>query len=161
VRQIRSNFPQPHTRGFTFLELILVLVIVSIALTIVGPALGTRLNSGDPRRTARQLRAAMELMRVRAVQGGTEEVLVVAPRLNSYWSERHGETVQVPPDGGVLSARGRWVREEGEVEFHFYPDGTNSGGEVRIEKRQGVELSAYVLVLDPLLGTATIWRDAG
>ena len=147
--------------GFTLLELILVLVIMSVAMAVVGPAIGTRLKSGDPRRTVRQLRATMELMRVRAVQGGGEEVLVVAPRLNSYWSERGGETVAVPSEGGALSARGRWVREEGEVEFRFYPDGTNSGGEVRIEKRQGVAFTAYVLLLDPLLGTATIWRDEG
>lgn len=152
---------QKNTHGFTLLELILVLVILSVALAVVGPAIGSRLKSGDPKRTARQLRAAMELMRVRAVQEGREEVLVVAPRLNAYWSERGGGTVSVPSEGGNLSARGHWVREEGEVEFHFYPDGTNSGGEVRIEERQGVRLTAYVLVLDPLLGTATIWRDEG
>lgn len=147
------------SRGFTFLELMLVLLIISIAMALVVPTLGSRLQSGDIRRTAVQLRAAMELMRVRAVQQGSEVVLVVAPRTNSYWHEPGGATVEVPPENGVLSARGRWTREEGEVEFYFYPDGTNSGGEVRIEKRQGMAVTAYVLSIDPLLGTATLRRD--
>jgi hypothetical protein len=101
----------------------------------------------------------MELMRVWAVRRGEEEVLIVAPRTNSYWNARGGETVELPPESGELSARGQWVHEEGQVEFHFYPDGTNSGGEVQIEKRQGVAVTAYVVHLDPLLGTATIRHD--
>lgn len=148
-----------NKRGFTLLELVLVLLIVSIALGIVGPAIGSRLNSGDIRRTTVQLRAAMQLMRVRAVQSGQEEILIVAPRLNTYRNARGGQTVEVPPESGALSASGQWVHEEGQVEFHFYPDGTNSGGEVRIEKRNWGSVTAYVLWLDPLLGTATIWRD--
>jgi general secretion pathway protein H len=143
-------------KGFTLLELLLVLVILSVALAVVGPAIGSRLKSGDPRRTIRQLRAAVELLRVRAIQEGKEEILVIAPRQHAYWSEWDGTRIYIPSDGGELSARGRWVRPEGEVEFRFYPDGTNSGGEVRVEQRRGVAVTAYVLSLDPLLGTATI-----
>lgn len=156
---VRSSSMHSDVHGFTFLELILVLLIIGVAAAIVGPAIGSRLKSGDPRRTAVQLRAALELMRVGAVRQGQETVLVVAPRTNSYWRENGGGTVEVPPEAGELSARGRWVREEGEVEFRFYPDGTNSGGEVWIEQRRGGARIAYVLFLDPLLGTATIWRD--
>lgn len=142
--------------GFTLLELLLVLVILSIAMAVVGPAIGNRLKSGDPRRTIRQVRATVELLRLRAIQGGKEEVLVVAPHQNAYWSERDGRIVSLPPEGGALSARGGWLRADGEVEFRFYPDGTNSGGEVRVEQRRGVAVRAYVLSLDPLLGTTTI-----
>jgi hypothetical protein len=101
----------------------------------------------------------MDLMRVWAVRRGEEETLIVAPRANSYWDVRSGKTVELPPESGELSARGQWVHEEGQTEFHFYPDGTNSGGDVRIERRQGMVVTAYVVHLDPLLGTATIWRD--
>jgi hypothetical protein len=135
------------------------LLIISVALAVVGPAIGTRLRSGDIRRTVVQLRATMDLLRVWAVRHGQEEILIVAPRTNSYWNVRNGQTVELPPENGELSARGQWVHEEGQVEFHFYPDGTNSGGEVRIEKRQSLAVTAYVIHLDPLLGTAAISRD--
>jgi general secretion pathway protein H len=146
-------------RGFTLLELILVLLIISVALAVVGPAISSRLKGGDIRHTAVQLRATMDLMRVWAVRRGEEEVLIVAPRANSYWNARSGATVALPSESGELSARGQWVHEEGQTEFHFYPDGTNSGGDVWIKKRQGVVVTTYVVHLNPLLGTATIWRD--
>ena len=157
----QTKFTCADTRGVTFLELILVLLIISVTLALVAPTIGGRLRSGDLRRTAVQLRAAMALMRVGAVRQGQETVLVIDPRTNSYWREPEGESITIPPENGILSARSRWVRDAGEIEFRFYPDGTNSGGEVRIERRQGVALTTYVLFLDPLLGTATIWRDDG
>ncbi|MGH7961745.1 MAG: prepilin-type N-terminal cleavage/methylation domain-containing protein [Candidatus Binatia bacterium] len=159
--QARIEVVDTDTHGFTFLELILVLLIITIASALVVPTIGSRLNRGDLRSTAVQLRATMALMRVGAVRQGQEMVLVVDPHANTYWHEPGSESVTVPPESGILSARGQWVRDEGEVEFHFYPDGTNSGGAVRIEQRQGVALTAYVLFLDPLLGTATIQRDDG
>jgi general secretion pathway protein H len=146
-------------RGFTFLELVLVLLIISIASALVVPMIGSRLKSGDIRHTAVQLRAAMEFLRVSAVRHGREAVLVVDPETNSYWREPGGGTIAVPAESGVLSGQGHWIRDTGAVEFRFYPNGTNSGGEVRLEKRQGVALTAYVLSLDPLLGTATIRRE--
>src|SRR5690348_4759973 len=112
-----------RTSGFTLLELILVLVIVAVAATLVAPAIGNRFTSADPRLVIVQLRAAMELMRVRAIEGGKEEVLVIAPEDYRYWHEGGGEEVSVPPESGALIARGRFTRETGEVEFHFYPDG--------------------------------------
>jgi general secretion pathway protein H len=145
--------------GFTLLELILVLVIVAVAATLVAPAIGNRFTSADPRQTIVQLRAAMELMRVRAIEEGKEEVLVVAAEEGRYWHEGGDGEVLVPPESGELRARGRFTRETGEVEFHFYPDGTNSGGEVRIEKSRSEGGKIYGLTLNPLLGTATIRRD--
>lgn len=145
--------------GFTLLELLLVLVIVAVAAALVAPAIGTRFTSADPRQAIVQLRAAMEFMRVRAIEEGKEEVLVIAPEDHRYWHEGGEQEVTVPPESGELIARGRFTRETGEVEFHFYPDGTNSGGEVRIEKPRGEGGKVYGLVLNPLLGTATIRRD--
>ena len=67
--------------------------------------------------------------------------------------------MQVAPESGVLSARSYWLRENGQVEFHFYPDGTNSGGVIRIEQERGAAATAYMVVLDPLLGLASITQD--
>ncbi len=154
-------------QGFTFLELIVVLVIVSIAYAMVAPAIGNRLSSGDPKQTALQLRSTMELLRIRALVDGKKQLLVVDPQENQYWLESadhaqaqdergQDEVHRVPSGGGELSARGIWVRDNGEVEFRFYPDGMNSGGDVFIEQRRGVSLIAYTVHLNPLLGTATI-----
>jgi hypothetical protein len=137
---------------------VLVLVIMAVAAALVGPELTQRFTTADPRRVIVQVRAAMELLRVRAVQNGKEEVLVVAPHANSYWHEGGG-AVEVAEESGMLAARGRFLRDEGEVEFRFYPDGTNSGGEVWIEKDRTSGVTVYRLALNPLLGTAVISRE--
>src|SRR6185295_17867322 len=105
----------------TLLELLLVLVIIAVAATLVAPAIGTRFTSADPRQVMIQLRASMEFMRVRAVEEGKEEVLVIAPEDHRYWHEGGEQEVTVPSESGELTARGRFTRETGEVEFHFYP----------------------------------------
>ncbi len=158
-------------RGFTLIELVLVMLIVGIALAVVGPSIGNRLERGNPTRTAHQLRATMDFLRLRAVQDGEPAVLVVAPRSNSYWREQPTENhsdaprpesadaVVIPPGGGFLSARGAWTRDDDAVEFRFYPDGTNSGGEVRIGHTSSPAAAGFVVELNPLLGTATIRHE--
>jgi general secretion pathway protein H len=155
----RARLKTRWRSGFTLLELILVLMIMGVAAALVGPAIGNRLLQADARRIALQLRSAADLMRVRAVQSGQEGVMVVDPQENTYWREGGGGAVQVAPESGVLSARSYWLRENGQVEFHFYPDGTNSGGVMRIEQKRGAAATAYMVVLDPLLGLASITQD--
>ena len=162
VRKFLSLIQRKSLRrasGFTLLELVLVLLIMGVAAALVGPAVGSRLLRADARRTSVQIRSAMDLMRVRAIRSAQEEVLIVDPRDNTYWHERSQNVVEVSPESGILSARSRWMRENGQAEFHFYPDGTNSGGAIRVEQGRGNAMNAYVIFLDPLLGVASIWRD--
>ena len=201
MRHKLSNLGRPSglfasntEHGFTLIELILVLVIISIAFAIVAPAVGNRFGGSDPKRTAAQLRTTLELLRLRALTDGIEQRLVIDPEDNQYWQESGRQVakrkrVQHPTSIGErvsssarddneeesdhedeqitssdediqLSATSLWVREEGEVEFRFYPDGTNSGGEITIERQRGANEVAYIIALNPLLGTATV-RYAG
>ncbi len=168
-----SDVLPPNTEhGFTLIELILVLIIISIAFAIVAPAVGNRLGGNDSKRTAAQLRTTLELLRLRALTEGKEQRLIIDPEDNQYWQESgrqivarddsgdapdHGDEQITPSDGDVqLSATSLWVREEGQVEFRFYPDGTNSGGEITIEQQRETNVIAYIITLNPLLGTATV-----
>ena len=167
--------PSPSGRGvhgFTLIELILVLVIISIAFAIVAPAIGNRFGGSDPKRTAAQLRTTLELLRLQALTDGIEQRLVIDPEDNQYWQEsgrqvaarddseeepdREDEQITSSDEDIQLSATSLWVREEGEVEFRFYPDGTNSGGEIIIEQQREANEVAYIIALNPLLGTATV-----
>ena len=147
--------------GFTFIELILVMSILAVSAALVAPVIGQRLSRGDPQQIALRIRSAMELMRVYAIQRGQEELLMVAPRKNTYWHDRTGKLVEIPPEDGLLSASGRWANHEEEVEFRFYPDGTNSGGHIRFERSGDAGATAYIVSLDPLLGSATMSREDG
>ena len=168
-------FPSNTENGFTLIELILVLVIISIAFAIVAPAVGNRFGGSDPKRTAAQLRTTLELLRLRALTDGIEQRLVIDPEDNQYWqeagrqvaarddseeeSDHEDEQVTSSDEDIQLSATSLWVREEGEIEFRFYPDGTNSGGEITIEQQRGANEVAYTIALNPLLGTATVRKE--
>ncbi len=172
----RGAFPSTAEKGFTLIELLLVLVIISIAFAIVAPAVGNRFGGSDPKRVAAQLRTTLELLRLRALTDGREQRLVIDPEDNQYWQESgrqaaarddseeepdHEDEQTISSDEDIqLSATSLWVREEGAVEFRFYPDGTNSGGEITIEQQRGTNAIAYTIALNPLLGTATV-RYAG
>lgn len=154
-----------QTSGFSFLELLLVVLILSITVGLAVPMIGQRLSRGDPQQTAWRLRSALGLMRLYAVQRAEQQVFVVEPRSNAYRHQGSGAVVEVAPRDGLLSASGRWLGEDDEVEFRFYPDGTNSGGEIRIEQaRVGLAAGsrpAFVVALDPLLGTVSVRREGG
>ncbi len=150
-----------QTAGFSLLELLLVVLIMAVAAGLAMPMVGQWLGRGDPEQTAWRLRSALSLMRVYAVQRAQAQVFVVDPNSNAY---RHdGKVVEVASRDGVLSAAGRWRDEDDEVEFHFYPDGTNSGGEIRIEQardeRGAGSGPVFVVALDPLLGTVSIRHE--
>lgn len=147
--------------GFTFLELLLVMLILGVSAALVAPMISQRLTRGDPQQVALRIRSVMELMRVYSVQRGQEELLIVAPRTNTYWHDRTGKLVEIRPEDGLLSAFGQWVNNEEEVEFRFYPDGTNSGGQVRLEEPSGAGDTVYIVSLNPLLGSATMSREDG
>jgi type II secretory pathway pseudopilin PulG len=153
---VKRISPSRRQLGLTLLELILVLLIIGLGLAVVAPALGTKVSTGRARLAARQIRAAMEYQRVQAVRSGKERVLIVDPDQNNYWIGEEEGIVSVPPEDGLLRAKGRWMDEDGKVAFRFYPDGMTSGGEVLVEKRQGVSFVHYVIRLDPLLGSATV-----
>ena len=157
----RHHIMHKHSDGFTFLELVLVMLILGVSAALVAPMLSQRLTRGDPQQVALRIRSAMELMRVYAVQRGQEERLIVAPRKNTYWHDRTGKLVEIRPEDGLLSALGQWANDEEEVEFRFYPDGTNSGGQVRLEKPRDAGATVYIVSLDPLLGSATMSREDG
>ncbi len=154
-----------HPAGFSFLELLLVVLIMAVTVGLAMPMVSQRLNRGDLQQTAGRLRSALSLMRIYAVQRAQQQVFVVAPRSNTYWHQGSDRVVEVAPRDGLLSASGRWLGEEEEVEFRFYPDGTNSGGEIRIEQnRDGQDTGSevvFIVTLDPLLGTVSIHRAGG
>lgn len=150
-----------QTAGFSLLELLLVVLIMAVAAGLAMPMVGQWLGRGDPEQTAWRLRSALSLMRVYAVQRAQAQVFVVDPNSNAY---RHdGKVVEVASRDGVLSASGRWRGEDDEIEFHFYPDGTNSGGEIRIEQardeRGAGSRPVFVVALDPLLGTVSVRHE--
>lgn len=109
--------------GFTLLETLVVLAIVSVAMAVVLPALSAGFASLGARSAAIDIASALAQARERSL------------RDRSAWYAEAAE-------GGLLarSAEGRqaWRAVPSGVELEpgpivaFYPDGVSSGGEIRL-----------------------------
>ena len=167
LRFVNLRSCQSKKSGFTLIELLLVLLILGIASSIVVPAIGKRLGNSTPKKTAFELRTTMSELRLLAITEGQEQTLIIDTKDNNYWRESgrmrndnypRPDLQLVPIGGGRLSASTVYQQDKGELEFRFYPDGTNSGGQVFISEDTDSRTVVYAIHLNPLLGTTTVER---
>jgi prepilin-type N-terminal cleavage/methylation domain-containing protein len=154
-------------RGFTLLELIVVMLILCISLATVAPTLRGFWDGGQLRNSALQILALTRWARTQAVTSTRVHALRFDPGERTYRLEAaEGLTfLPIPSDFGRLFT----APEEYEIEvtvvpgaerncIRFYPDGRSDGiririiapenGEIRLEARSPTE--QFVLIGDEL-----------
>jgi len=118
--------PVAH-RGFTLMEMLVVLVLMSIAIGLVGFGLQQGLSAASERRAVGEMVEALRATRVRAIVTGqparTEfdlhHMTFKAPgKREKRWPEGMRITLQTASDLGSA--------------VEFYPDGGSSGGNVLV-----------------------------
>ena len=144
-----------NSRGFSLLELILVLMVLGLSGLIVLPNIEKGLRDRDVRRSAVVLAAAARELRSQALSKGTPQQLVLNVAENSYRIAHNGE-VQFPPNVKVASVVGGEVLDNGSRQFLFFPNGSTFGG--RIDLFSGPESTPYSIRFHPLTGNIDILR---
>jgi general secretion pathway protein H len=140
-----------NRRGFTLVELMVVLVILALAAAIVVPSLSGPLASARFRRGGAEVRAAMVQARARATATGRLRTL----RLDLD-SGRYGipadNVERALPEGTrfVAVAIAGTTVERGVAGLRFFPDGSADGAEVVLADASEARLRLRV---DPLTGT--------
>lgn len=112
-------------RGFTLLEMLVVIVLISIAAGLVGFGLQQGLRAAKERQAVGQVVEALRSTRARAIVSGTTEstvfdlrnLSVQAPgRPKKYWPAGLQVTLHTAEQAGAV--------------VDFYPDGSSTGGHV-------------------------------
>lgn len=112
-------------RGFTLLEMLVVIVLISIAAGLVGFGLQQGLRAAKERQAVGQIVEALRSTRARAIVGGTTESTVFdlrdlsfqAPgRPKKHWPAELQVTLHTAEQAGSA--------------VDFYPDGSSTGGNV-------------------------------
>lgn len=148
--------PRGTGSGFTLLELLIVLAVMTLALAMVPPLLSSVGLTTELRGSARQLAAAMRVARSRAATKQQEAVVTVdleQRRFTVSGSEGSGRAL---PDDEEVTLRLYTARSEliddAVGQIRFFPDGTSTGGYValadeRVEYRVSIDwLTGHVAV---------------
>lgn len=153
-----------HARGFTLLELVVVVGIVGLATALVAPRLGRGFEGIEFARAARSLMAQVRRARTEAIARREVRQLVIAPREHLTWMEARADwapespiaAAETPPPESMAMPAGIRVLPGDErasptarVVLTFFPGGESSGGRILIEARGGRRL---LLSVDPLTG---------
>ncbi|MCM2360375.1 MULTISPECIES: GspH/FimT family pseudopilin [unclassified Pseudomonas] len=110
-------------RGFTLLEMLVVVVLISIAAGLVGFGLQQGLRAAKERQAVGQIVEALRSTRARAIVSGTTESTVFDLRNLSV--QAPGRPKQHWPAGLQVTLH---TAEQAGSAVDFYPDGSSTGG---------------------------------
>jgi general secretion pathway protein H len=144
-----------NSRGFSLLELILVLMVLGLSGLIVLPNIEKGLRDRDVRRSAVVLAAAARGLRSQALSKGMPQQLVLNVSENSYRVAHDGE-VHFPSSVKIASVAGGEVLDNGSRQFLFFPNGSTFGG--RIDLSSGADSTLYSIRFHPLTGNIDVMR---
>jgi len=147
-------------RGFTFIEIMVVVAIVGVGAMMVIPALDAGFDSREVRRAVRQIAATMHHLRGEAVATGRVRHLRISPTQNGIETDDRSRWAVLTDRALIERVDGGFAAADGTVEILFYPNGATSGAEVVVVSRRDRASNRLKLVLDPLVGGIRV-EDAG
>jgi general secretion pathway protein H len=146
--------------GFTFLEIIVVLLIVALGSVLVVPMIEGGFESREVRRAARQIASTMHFCRGEAVSLGAPQEMVIDAGENSIHTTGWGRWAVLTDRAVIDEVHGGNVLGDGIVQILFFPNGSTSGADVLVASRRDRRDHRIMISLDPLIGTVKV-GDAG
>lgn len=143
-----------NERGFSLLELLVVLLLLGVSSLIVLPRIDRGFKEREMRQSALKLAAAARDLRSRAIYESTLQRLIFNPYENSYQA-LGGKKVLLSSGIKITGIEGGRPLGEGRRQFLFFPNGSILGRKIELS---GGERSVYIIRLDPLLGRVQVIR---
>jgi general secretion pathway protein H len=147
-------------RGFTLIEMTVVLLIIAIGTALVVPMVQGGVEAREVRRAARQIASTMLFCRGEAVTLGEPQELVIDVGRNSIHTSGFGRWAVLTDYAVIDGVEGGRVVGDGVVQILCFPNGSTSGAHVVVAARRDHRDRRLLIALDPLLGTVRV-TDAG
>ncbi|TAK62582.1 GspH/FimT family pseudopilin [Methylobacter sp.] len=124
-------------RGFTLLELIIVLFVVVLGFSVIGLNLASGNDSTELKAAARDIASALRYARGQALTTHQEATVALNLSDNSYTVSGRDKLYQMPEaiDVTVVTAQTE-LTGEGTASIRFFADGSSTGGRVTLERGQ-------------------------
>ncbi len=120
-----------RTGGFTLLELLVVLLVMSLIAGVVVPAYSKSLTNLNLRKSARHVAAVLKESRNVAVFQSQTVQFYLDEEAHGFRSDVNRGSHALPADL-VASLEGVAAQPEVQAAILFFADGTSSGGKVRL-----------------------------
>lgn len=143
------------SRGFSLIELILVLTLLGLSSLIVLPNIGRALQDREVRRSAMGLAAVLRNLRSRALFEGSAQQLVINLADNDYQANRNLR-IRLPSDVQFTSVLGGVLIDGSTRQFTFFPNGASHGGVIGLAG--GSDSVSYSIRMEALTGRIEVLR---
>jgi general secretion pathway protein H len=120
-------------RGFSLLEIVLVIAIIALASLLAAAALTGGIDGLRLRSAAREVAAQLRYTRAQALATGVPQRFTIDPHAHTWTApkDRHGE---LPKQLGIVFTGAREVQpSRGEGAIVFFADGASTGGRVQLQ----------------------------
>ncbi len=119
-------------RGFSLLEMLLVLALVAAASLLAMAAFGGGMRGAQLHSGAKELAAQLRFARAVAISSGEPQDVTIDPQARR-WSGAKGRSGALPAGATVVFTGAREVQPAaGQGAVRFFPDGAATGGRVRL-----------------------------
>ena len=162
-RSPTGNSRRLPDRGFTLIELILVLIILSLAMAVTYPAMSRGRTAFHLRAVSRDVISSLRSARETAVTEQKVMIVTIDPETQKLTiTDEVGEGARVfqpPSDVSIhgLNGAGEEVTN-GLLTIRFLPNGSSEDAQVLVKSETGAALR---IVLDPITGGAQVASDQG
>ena len=131
------------SRGFTLLELMVVLVIAIMVIALIPPMISGVSSSAQLKGAARQLAAGLRSTRNRAISSQQEMVLSLDLEKRHFSISGRPRQVALPEDIALkLYTAQSELLDETKGNIRFFPDGSSTGGHITlVGKRFGYRVN--------------------
>jgi general secretion pathway protein H len=142
-------------RGFTLIEMTVVLLIIAIGITLAVPLIEGGFDSREVRRAARQIAATMVHCRGEAVSKSAPQELIINPKRNTIATSDWGRWAELTDRAVIERVDGGADVGDGARQILFYPNGSTSGADVVVASRRD-RTNRIRITLDPLIGRVDV-----
>ncbi len=136
-----ERFMRKRGRGFTILEMLLVLTIGVAAMAVVVPNFSKGISSAELRSATRDLASSLRYLRGYAVSTAHQAELSIDVKANKY--RVSGKSKEYSISDAIhltLLTVEEEIKDEGLGLIRFYPDGSSSGGRITLKAEDRIRI---------------------
>lgn len=140
-----------NARGFTFIEIVVVMVLVAVSGSLVYMSVGRSAEQKQGKIFAQEMMSLVKKARRTSVANSRPVAFLISSQDRMCWVEGSSGDLEIP-ERVMIQEQGIAQLDGGVFGIYFYPDGSSSGGEITLAA-DGVPF--FVFQVDILTGLVT------